>query len=75
MSAEVAATYISVHEGNLRAAERAISMGIEYAEMAENDLVQRGRGGVRFMPVVKADIEEMKEALASLNGAIEGALL
>ncbi|MFZ4696287.1 MAG: hypothetical protein ACOYMV_14300 [Verrucomicrobiia bacterium] len=74
MSAEVAATYISVHEGNLRAAERAICLGIEYAEMAENEIVQE-EIPVRFMRVVKADIEEMKEARASLNGAIERTLL
>jgi hypothetical protein len=68
-------TYISVHEGILRAAEHAICSGIEYGEMAENEIVQRGGRALRFMRVVKADIEEMKEARASLNGAIEGSLL
>ena len=68
------AIYISVHQGILRAAERAISSGIEYAEMAEHE-VSMGRVHMRFMRVVKADLAEMKEARASLNGAIEGTLL
>lgn len=45
-------------------------MAIEYAEMAEHEVIM-GKAHVRYLRVVKADIAEMREARALLLREIE----